>query len=562
MQSIPPRLIPWFLALAGALLWLPGLGLVHLFDWDEINFAEISREMLVSGNYSQPQMRFLPFWEKPPLFFWLQAGAMKLFGVNEWAARLPNAICGMVTLPLLFHIGRRLHNKRFGLIWALVYAGSLLPGLYFQSGIIDPVFNLFIFTGIWFLLQYHWKRNQIAGMVLKRKALVYLFFGASLLGLAVLTKGPAAFAIVCLTLFVYWLTVRFRMFITVPHFLLFTAIVLAVSGIWYITDTLLNGSWFVRSFLTYNVRLFSTEDAGHGGFPGYHFVVVFLGCFPASLFLFPALWRRGEGNPVQADMRKWMIILMCAVLVLFSVVESKIVHYSSMTYYPITYLAALYIFRQWEAKRNISGGVIRGIQVIGLLIAVMLITFPILGLNIHFLQERTTDVFANANMDAEAGWTGWEVIAGMLFLGAVIGGTVWMKRSRTEYGVLWLFAGVAIALKAAMVLVLPKVEAYSQRAAIEFFEQVAEEDAYVAAIGYKTYADAFYGQLEPAKKPKLSDFSDRQQKQAWERWLMTGEIDKPVYFLTRVDRKTDLPKTQGVQLIAEKNGFLLYYRKP
>src|SRR5262245_47043667 len=58
-----------------------------LYDWDEINFAESSREMLVTGNYFQVQIDFRPFWEKPPLYFWMQAASMKIFGVNEFAAR-------------------------------------------------------------------------------------------------------------------------------------------------------------------------------------------------------------------------------------------------------------------------------------------------------------------------------------------------------------------------------------------------------------------------------------------------------------------------------------------
>ncbi|HQV76137.1 MAG TPA: glycosyltransferase family 39 protein, partial [Flavobacteriales bacterium] len=131
-----------------AVLFIPGLGAVHLFDWDEINFAEIAREMLVTGDWLQPQINYLPFHEKPPLFIWFQAVSMSAFGVNEFAARLPNAICGIVTLLVLFRIGTRIKNQTFGLLWVLAYIGSILPHLYFRSGIIDPWFNLFIFLGI------------------------------------------------------------------------------------------------------------------------------------------------------------------------------------------------------------------------------------------------------------------------------------------------------------------------------------------------------------------------------------------------------------------------------
>src|SRR3990170_5723899 len=142
-----------------SLLFIPFLGAVHLFDWDEINFAECAREMIVTGDYSTVQINFQPFWEKPPLFIWMQAISMNIFGVNEFAARLPNAICGIITLLVLFNIGKKLFDEKFALIWVLAFAGSLLPHFYFKSGIIDPWFNLFIFLGIYFFIEYSAKEK-------------------------------------------------------------------------------------------------------------------------------------------------------------------------------------------------------------------------------------------------------------------------------------------------------------------------------------------------------------------------------------------------------------------
>ena len=94
------------IAIVAALLFIPFAGGVHLFDWDEINFAECAREMIVSHNYLNVQIDFKPFWEKPPLFIWMQVLSMKVFGINEFAARFPNAICGIASLLLIFNIGK------------------------------------------------------------------------------------------------------------------------------------------------------------------------------------------------------------------------------------------------------------------------------------------------------------------------------------------------------------------------------------------------------------------------------------------------------------------------
>ena len=96
-----------FLIILAVLAFVPTLGIVHLFDWDEINFAESAREMMVTGDYFRVHVNFSPFWEKPPLFFWLQSGSMHLFGVNEFAARFPNAICGIVTVTVIYFLGKK-----------------------------------------------------------------------------------------------------------------------------------------------------------------------------------------------------------------------------------------------------------------------------------------------------------------------------------------------------------------------------------------------------------------------------------------------------------------------
>jgi 4-amino-4-deoxy-L-arabinose transferase-like glycosyltransferase len=111
--------------LTASLLFIPFAGGVHLFDWDEINFAECAREMIVSHDYLNVQINFRPFWEKPPLFIWMQVLSMKAFGINEFAARFPNALAGIVSLLFIFNIGKKLYDSRFGMWWVVVYAGSI-----------------------------------------------------------------------------------------------------------------------------------------------------------------------------------------------------------------------------------------------------------------------------------------------------------------------------------------------------------------------------------------------------------------------------------------------------
>ncbi len=551
------------LAILGAVLFIPFLGSVHLFDWDEINFAEVSREMIVLQDYTRAFINFLPFWEKPPLFFWLQVVGMKVFGVGEFAARLPNAITGIITLFLLFDIGKRLVGKTFGVLWALAYLGSILPNFYFQSGIIDPVFNLLIFLSLYFLIRFSWKKGAIVQFDSRVHWVGLIVISGVFAGLAVLTKGPAALAILFLTMFVYWVLKRFKWFINPIEFLLFLFAALLATSIWYGPETIKNGPWFISEFVEYNIRLFSTEDSGHGGFPGYHFVVVFFGCFPASIFMLFSLRSNGEEGQVK-DLRLWMVILMLSVLGLFSVVQSKIVHYSSMTYIPLTFLAALTLDRWIKNSKPITG-LSRGLLIsIAVFLGVVLISIPILAMNLDLIIPMVDDAFAQGNMEADPGWTGLETLGGLGIILSVIFFLRTWKRGRRMLATGILFIGMAISIKLIVALSVKKIEGHSQAAAIEFFQTLKGKDVFIQPVGYKTYAHYFYSEIKPSQRPRIELFPEiegtNQKLWAWEDHLLTTQMEKDCYFVSKVssDGEKKLKANPEVKFLYEKNGFVFF----
>ena len=204
------KFYPNILISLGVIFLLPFLGYLHLFDWDEINFAESSREMLTTGDYFHVQINYMPFWEKPPLFMWLQCASMKLFGVNEFAARFPNVLFALITLLSLNSIGKKLVSAQFGLVWSLVYFISFLPHIYSKSGIIDPVFNYFIFMSIYFLIK-----------VINEKENKFALYSGLFAGLAILTKGPVGLLLILLTYLVYQIATKFKQPGSIKHILLF-----------------------------------------------------------------------------------------------------------------------------------------------------------------------------------------------------------------------------------------------------------------------------------------------------------------------------------------------------
>lgn len=537
----------FIIAVFAALIFIPFLGRVNLFDWDEINFAESAREMIVTHDYSTVQIAYKPFWEKPPLFIWMEAASMKLFGVNEFAARFPNAIIGIITLLVIFNIGKKLMDERFGLWWVLIYAASWLPHFYFKSGIIDPTFNLFIFLSVYFLARIAYSKRD------NRNAIASGIF----LGLAVLTKGPVAILISLLALVVYWLYNKGKTALKWRHLGLIALFTALLTCLWFGYIIAVRGWWLVQEFIQYQVRLFSTPDAGHGGPFFYHWVVLLLGCFPASVFLFIYFQTTRRKSiyhyqqPEMRDFRTWMWILFWVVLILFSIVKTKIIHYSSLCYFPLTFLAAIQAYRMVEGKVKVRKWVFALLGLVGILLAAAIAALPLVGIYKDKLTPYIEDPFAVGNLQANVHWGYSECFFGLAYGIIILICVILFFRNKSRMGLLVLFISQVIIIEIALFHFVPKIEAYSQRSAIEFFRSLKGKDVYVQVLGYKSYAQYFYTQMPPPANPGYYNVD----------WLLTGKVDKPVYFVCKniaADHYRDNPH---LEVIGEKNGFVFFRRR-
>ena len=547
------------------------MGSVHLFDWDEINFAESSREMLVSKNFFQVQINYEPFMEKPPLFFWLQSLSMSVFGVTEFAARFPNAIFGVLTMLTLFKIGRNLHSEKFGLIWALIYFGSFLPNLYYKSGIIDPVFNYFIFTSIYYLIRLinsdkGKEQNKFAGL------------SGLFVGLAIITKGPVGLLLLMLAFGVYWVFNRFKRVASVKSVLIFIVTVFTVSFLWFGYELVQNGPWFIVEFVKYQIDLFTTPVAGHSQPFYYHFVVVLIGCFPLSIIAIPRFFNKKEQDTFEFE--KWMKILFWVVMILFSISTTKIVHYSSMAYLPLSFLAATYLFKLHERKLAVKKWMLITIGFFGFVFSSLLTLLPIiLDRKDDWLIPNLKDPFAAAQLSVDIPITGWEFLIGVFYFISIVFGVYFLSKLQVIKSVLVLSISTAFCLLVYTRVMVPKIESFSQGPMIAFYEKHKGKDVYLTPVNMKSYAQYFYAEVQPQEEGSgLADykkqlllvcnaesFNDLPQKDKTifnsqvVNWLMTGEVDKPTYFVVRVHHQDIF--TDNCAFIYEEGGFAFYKRK-
>jgi 4-amino-4-deoxy-L-arabinose transferase-like glycosyltransferase len=546
---LPKRDLLFFsiVALLGYTLFI---GAVPLFDWDEINFAESAREMIVSGNYFQVQINFEPFWEKPPLFFWLQSWSMQLFGVNEFAARLPNAIVGVATILYLYYAAFKWKGQLFAQILAGLYMASFLPSIYFKSGIIDPIFNFFILLSLWqlfsFDIDFKSKKTSKNDFRPWRSGLFW--------GLATLTKGPACILIAGLTYLLYKLIFDRNFPFKALGTLIFTFLIVVLG--WYGVETMVHGFWFVEKFIAYQIRLFTQEDAGHGQPFYYHLLIFCFGCFPLSIFTFRGMFQQYENKEDQL-LKNFMNVWFWVVMILFSIAKTKIIHYSSLLYFPGVFLAALFVIESIKKDKKATWDIyflfILGMFLWGVAPTMINIIENNLQFIINNIAKGRDKAFIVGMLSTPVKWSGWEWLIGAIFLlGLCFNVRFLYQKNYLRFIYVQLFLTLFL-INAEYKWVLPKIAAYTQGANVDFFKSVANQDAYFRSANYKSYTPFFYGQTQPSLNPEAQNLD----------WICNGAIDKTVYLsvkdnLSEEDFKL---KYKNFTRLYASGGFIFLVRK-
>lgn len=157
------------------------LGNNYLSNWDEAWYADVSRHMVETGNLFTPTFNGRPFFDKPPLYYWLSSIAMWIFGISEWSVRIVSAIAGLGTVVLVYLIGSRIFLDRFAAYSSGLILISTIGFLYrARTGNMDTLLAFGILLTIWGYLQF----------VNKKPGLPWFFWGIII---SFFTKGLFAF---------------------------------------------------------------------------------------------------------------------------------------------------------------------------------------------------------------------------------------------------------------------------------------------------------------------------------------------------------------------------------
>jgi 4-amino-4-deoxy-L-arabinose transferase-like glycosyltransferase len=345
-----PRLRLCLLILAAGALYLLANGRVALWDRDEPRYAMASRWMLASGDWVVPRMGWglnpeTPRTAKPPLIYWAQATAMKLFGPTVMAARLPSSVAMILTLILLACVlGKYFPQHAF---WTLlIFATSVLTIVAAKMCVIDSILLLWI-TICQICLYAMWRGKFFRGIV--------LLFGIAL-GLAGLAKGPVAWGVLATTLIVLqllrWSLKSGEQPRRIPwlRFVAIAMIAIAIGLPWLILVQQRSPGFLGRIIGHDLIQRMHEPLEGHKGPPGFYLLTIFGTFYPWSLFL-PLLianaWRHRDELAIR-----FALAAVIGPWIMFECISTKMVHYVLPIFPPLAFLLADALVRCLREQKN------------------------------------------------------------------------------------------------------------------------------------------------------------------------------------------------------------------
>ena len=277
-----------FIAIAGFYLW--GLGSFPLLGPDEPRYAEVAREMLVRRDFITPTLGGLPWFEKPPLLYWMMMLSYRVLGVTEYAVRLGPAICGLLTGVFVYWIGRtvdeanrndrsygeaRIASTAIGRWSALVWLSSLGAIGFSRAATFDIVLTMTVSGALACFFAFEVRtRSENDGIRPVASLLIAFYFFA---GLSLLAKGLIGFVIIFGVIAIYFIVRRESPTARFAKSLIWgLPLSLAIAAVWYGPMIARHGWTFIDQFIIqHHFARFVTNKYHHPG-PIYFYLPVLI----------------------------------------------------------------------------------------------------------------------------------------------------------------------------------------------------------------------------------------------------------------------------------------------
>jgi 4-amino-4-deoxy-L-arabinose transferase-like glycosyltransferase len=336
---------PWHVALAGALVaalaTFPALGAGTLWDNSETTYGEVAREVLLYHDWVVMHLNGDPWFVQPPLYFWIAALFARLFGMTEFALRLPSALASVAMAGLLGYAVARAANARAALLAAVVLSTALMQAVLGRLAIMDALLDLAVAGTIlaWF-------------GALQTGARTYWYGGWALLALGTLAKGPVAPAIVLLVVVPWSLWNRAAGGrLKLPSALAWAAALAVFAAMvlpWCVALARAAGPSALGELVGhYTFGRYVSTIENQTGPVWYYLPVVLLGFFPWFAFLIPAAlaaWRDARDGATGA-LARLAVVWAAMPFLFFSFANTKLPNYIALELPALAILVAIWFDR-------------------------------------------------------------------------------------------------------------------------------------------------------------------------------------------------------------------------
>lgn len=341
------RLFLGLLVLYG-IVWFVALGYRDLVDPDEGRYAEIPREMVVSGNYLTPRLVGLKYFEKPPFQYWMTAATFEVFGMSNATARLWLAVIGFIGALWTAIVAARLYGRETGYYAFVITASAVLYCGAAHFTTLDMTVSVFIFMGVSCLLVAQSRRDD------PRQVRNWMLAGYAVLAAAVLTKGLIGVVLPAAAVFFYSIWQRDWDIWKHLHLVKGTLLLLALTAPWFIMVSHANDEFARFFFIHEHVERYLTPVAQHEGPPWYFLVILGFGMLPWTSTVIAGLakpgfsWRWDSDGSFNAERFLWVYAMF--ILLFFSAGHSKLPAYILPAFPALAMLAARHMAkaRRWH----------------------------------------------------------------------------------------------------------------------------------------------------------------------------------------------------------------------
>jgi len=425
------------LVLFSASIFLVGLGEMPLTDPDEVFYAETAKEMLARGELLTPRIFGKPQFEKPPLYYWLVILGFKVFGVNEFSARIASAIFGIFGVIGVYLLGKLLINKRAAFFAGIVLATSIKYVALARACVTDMALCvLILYAFLFFFYAYLSEGGKLRGYLLS----------SVFLGLAVLTKGPIGAFLPVVIIGIYLvLTKELKKLKEIP-FLRGAILFLAVAAPWYFLMYRAHGKEFIDVFFGFHniVRFLKPEHKLGDVF--YYYVPILIGGFSLwTAFLPLGIWQAFKEKGIRLKKTNlFLIIWFLVIFIFFSLSRTKLPTYI----FPLYPALALLVGRLFDVF--LEGGLARKQQKLMNISLGLFLTLLIGGLaGLYIVATKKYPLAATPVLI-----TGIALILLMLFFVTAL------LRKKYTKGIIFYMVSFAIFMFPLAYIILPEIGKY------------------------------------------------------------------------------------------------------